>query len=293
VTELEFLALIEEERAGEEACREMLRTPQELLGPLVRDEFIFHAICVERRPAEEVAAEFGLAPRTARNIARETQRRLARTACRWSELSPAELAAERERLLALREGALMAWEASRRPRVHRRISHGRFATRMTTVTCSAGAARWRFLILAERAMTDLTAIERLIARRETAEPGYAKRARRRKSLSGKVLRVPLFVRARRVSSAVLIGNWVRVTVKTEPARCRGDPAERAAERNDAECKSAAWALRAVERDCPVLQIVPDRERDGVRSTATHPCSPANPTFRMVRSPHFHPFPPAL
>jgi hypothetical protein len=262
VTEVELQTLIDEERAGEEARREMLRTPDDLLGPRVRDEAIFQAVYLLKMPPAEVAEQFGLAARTVQNIARQTQRRLARTECRWGRMSPAELAEERERLLALHFDATEAFEATARPQVRHRMTCSRRGIGLTTITASAGEPRYRFLTLAERAMTDLAAldhrVERALAAQQAARPAeqpaeqpaaagrpaYAKRTRRRKSLSGRVLRLPRFVRARRLSSAALVAGWVRIAIETGPVRCRGDPRRKARQRMTRRAKGAAWRVRA-------------------------------------------------
>jgi hypothetical protein len=119
----EISAAIEQELAEQRVRERLLVLRAGDFAPSVRDQTMFHELCVRGRPLEEVAARFRLAPRTVKNIVARTRDRLARRELEWGPLSGAELEAEEERLDDLWCEAMEAWRRSQKPASRTRVVH--------------------------------------------------------------------------------------------------------------------------------------------------------------------------
>jgi hypothetical protein len=241
MTDLELSPIDLEEEAREQAAREALLAQEFRLGPLPHQGALFDLVYDSDRDAERDADLFGIRPRTMRNRLRLARTRISRRNFFWGPLRTLdELEDECDRLLELCAEAKELYHLSRRP-VHweRTVISRRGERRTGCMRERRGDAR--LLRLLARARADLAEILLRIKQRKGVSrtglqarssvaalangPGgpFYKRTKRRKSLSGRRLRLPQIVGARPVSARAALVRRAIFLARRGPVRCRGDP----------------------------------------------------------------------
>jgi hypothetical protein len=223
-------------------------------GPTLRDRQIFYA-AEFGEPVERISRRFGLSVRTVKNVVGIVRDRLARELAVWKRMTLDQLLEEDERLRRLAWAAQTGGESPVTSTVRTETARG---GREHTTT-RPGQFRLRIFAAAERIGLVLDGLGLYIERREAEEDAGVRgdsrmapqgagctgderqevavvapprRVRRRKSLSGRRLRVPLFVRALPVRRSACDGfivlrprltskNWVR-RIGIPPPAVQGD-----------------------------------------------------------------------
>lgn len=191
-------------------------------GPTLRDRGIHWAIFFEGESARGVARQMGLAVRTVLNISRMVHDRVARVQAAWRRMSLEELLDEEERLRGLAEAGLNRWHAT--GTATRRFES---RSRVHEITGPTPSRNLKPVLAVERICSTLDGLTNYIDRRVAellapASPpkgarGTPVRTCRRKSLTGRVLRLPLSVRARparRLADGILLLTQSPWTSKT-------------------------------------------------------------------------------
>ncbi len=194
---------------------ELRRLPLGEVGARVRDEFLYEHVVFAGRPVEQVAGEFALSPRTVSNIVRAMMRQSAVRQARLDAMTLCQLYDEEERLELLAQGAMMAWRASSRPERRVRTAESR-RLRSTTTSYRERLGQPRYLEIANRADVELMHLRPQLERRTREMLAESERlarvrvrtvphrTRRRISMSGKTLRLPLFGRKASVARSAAV-----------------------------------------------------------------------------------------
>ena len=176
-------------------------------GPTERDRAIYRAVELYGEELEHIAQRHQLSVRTVKNIARTMRKRFAQQQYGWDRMSFAQLCDEEARLRGLERTLREALVASTSPLTTVRTVESRGRVRKITTT-KTRHGDLRFLDQHGRVQGELLAIEHALDARTPAEEAaearraynhartVPRRTRRRKSLTGRVLRLPKTVRAR-------------------------------------------------------------------------------------------------
>lgn len=138
-------------------------------SPSERDLAIYHAICVDGQPAVDVAREHQIAPTTARNIAGQAQRALARKQYELTRLASSDSVRLRlQRLEAAWAQMMGAWHESKKESRTYQVSVGKLGeTKRVTTRSQTGNPR--YVAQACKIMAETTAVETLLEQREKEE----------------------------------------------------------------------------------------------------------------------------